>query len=180
MTSKIDDIDLEEALNSGAYHPEGTAACYSTYLKKFNAFVGCPAYIVGDMKTMAPKEYFQDVSLAKFFVVLGRLHDFKPHIRKSALAAINFGVQHYEFPNIFQFQHIYPKLHQVLKQWDCHLKVYPYQVTKGESFDSEGVSAILALSNSNDIELRDQTATLVSLFTSLRTVDLDRANTEDC
>ena len=95
MTSKIDDIDLEEALNSGAYHPEGTAACYSTY-------VGCPAYIVGDMKTMAPKDYFQDVSLAEFFVVFGRLHDFKPHIRKSALAAINFGVQHYEFPNIFQ------------------------------------------------------------------------------
>jgi hypothetical protein len=49
MTSKIDDIDLEEALNSGAYHPEGTTACSSTYLKKFNAVVGCPAYIVGSL-----------------------------------------------------------------------------------------------------------------------------------
>lgn len=135
MTSKLDGIDLEDALRTGAYHPEGTTMSYATYLKKFSVFLGCQPYIIGDMTTLAPKEYFYDVSLAKFFLDLGRIHEFKPHIKKSALAAINVGVQYYELPNIFNFHHIYPKLHQILKQWDCHLKVHPYQVTKGESFD---------------------------------------------
>jgi hypothetical protein len=175
----MNEVDLEGALNAGAYHPDGTSSSYSTYLKKFAAFVDCEPYVIGDMTTIPIKEHFNDVTLAKFFLVLGRSNDFKPHFKKSGLAAINFGVIHHALPNIFQFHHAYPKLHQVLKLWDCHLKVHPYHVTKGESFDCEGVAAILALTNSTDIELRDQAATLVSLFTALRTVDIDRANTED-
>jgi hypothetical protein len=55
----------------------------------FNVSVGCKAYIVGDMKTLAPQEYFQYVSLAKLFVELSRLHEFKPHIRKSVSVTKN-------------------------------------------------------------------------------------------
>jgi len=33
ISTCIKSLVLEEALNAGAYYPEGTAACYSTYLK---------------------------------------------------------------------------------------------------------------------------------------------------
>ncbi len=36
-------------LNAGAYHPDGTSSSYSTYLKKFAAFVDCEPYVIGDM-----------------------------------------------------------------------------------------------------------------------------------
>jgi hypothetical protein len=57
--------------------------------------------------TIPIKEHLNDV--------LGRSNDFKPHFKKSGLAAINFGVIHHALHNIFQFHHAYPKLHQVLK-----------------------------------------------------------------
>jgi hypothetical protein len=44
-------------------------------------------------------------------------------INDSELAAINFDLAHNALPIIFQFHYVYPKLHQVLKLWDCHLKV---------------------------------------------------------
>jgi len=33
----MNEVDLEGALNAGAYHPDGTSSNYSTYLKKFAA-----------------------------------------------------------------------------------------------------------------------------------------------
>jgi hypothetical protein len=95
MSSKMNEVDLEGALNAGAYHPDGTSSSYSTYLKKFAAFVDCEPYVIGDMTTIPIKEHFNDVTLAKFFLVLGRSNDFKPHFKKSGLAAINFGVIHH-------------------------------------------------------------------------------------
>jgi len=31
----MENIDLEDALNAGAYHPEGASKSYSTFLNKF-------------------------------------------------------------------------------------------------------------------------------------------------
>jgi len=82
-------IDLEDALNAGAYYPEGTSKSYSTL------FIGDGKYVHGDMKTMISKEHFNDITLAKFFHHLGKTNNYKPHFKKSGLAAINLGVQHH-------------------------------------------------------------------------------------
>jgi len=54
----MENIDLEDALNAGAYHPEGISKRYSTFFNKFAVFVGDGKYIHGDMKTMILKHHF--------------------------------------------------------------------------------------------------------------------------
>jgi len=36
----MENINLEDALNAGAYHPEGASKSYSTFLHKFAVFIG--------------------------------------------------------------------------------------------------------------------------------------------
>jgi hypothetical protein len=48
----MENIDLEDALNAGAYHPEGTSKSYFTFFNKFAAFVGNGKYVHGDMKIL--------------------------------------------------------------------------------------------------------------------------------
>jgi len=45
----MENIDLEDALNAGAYHPEGTSKSYFTFFNKFAAFVGNGKYVHGDI-----------------------------------------------------------------------------------------------------------------------------------
>ena len=91
------------------------------------------------MKTMISKDHFNDITLAKFFHHLGKTNDYKPHFKKSGLAAINLGVIHHHLENIYAFKHLYPNLHLILKQWECYWKVPPYCVTKGERYDTSDV-----------------------------------------
>jgi len=128
---------------------------------------------------MIPKIHFNDQTLACFFYELGRLHEYKPHIKKSSLAAINFGLQVHHLENIHSFKHLYPDLHLILKQWDCQLKVTPYFVQKGERFDVNSVSLILSMTPNNDMELRDLAATVVIIFTGLRAISLYIATTNN-
>jgi hypothetical protein len=89
-------------------------------------------YLIGDMKTMIPKNHFNDQTLACFFYELERLHEYKPHIKKSCLAAINFGLQIHQLENIHSFKHLYPDLTLILKPWDCQLKIAPIMCRKGK------------------------------------------------
>ena len=59
------------------------------------------------MKTMISKEHFNDITLAKFFHHLGKASNYKPHFKKSGLAAIILGVQHHHLENIYGFKHIW-------------------------------------------------------------------------
>jgi hypothetical protein len=110
--------NLQNILDAGVYHPSTTEKNYGIYLKKFALFVKANEHFIGDMKTMIPKNHFNDQTLACFFYELGRLHEYKPHIKKSCLAAINFGLQIHRLENIHSFKHIYPDLTLILKQWD--------------------------------------------------------------
>ena len=57
-----------------------THKSYTVYLKKFVIFVKADDYLIGDMSTMIP-------TLACFFYDLGRVCEYKPHVKKSCLAA---------------------------------------------------------------------------------------------
>ena len=82
-------INLQEVLDTGVYHPLTTLKNYAVYLKKFALFVKANEYVIGDMTTMIPKCHFNDKTLACFFYDLGRVNEYKPHVKKSCLAAIN-------------------------------------------------------------------------------------------
>ena len=78
----MENIDLENALNAGAYHLEGASKIYSTFLNKFAVFIGDGEYVHGDMKTMISMEHFYDITLAKFFDHFGKTNNYKPHFKK--------------------------------------------------------------------------------------------------
>ena len=50
----MENIDLEDVLNTGAY-PKGASKSYCTFLHKFAVFIGDGKYVHGDMKTMISK-----------------------------------------------------------------------------------------------------------------------------
>ena len=94
----MENSDLEDALNAGAYHPEGASKIYYTFLNKFAVFIGDGEYVHGDMKTMISMEHFNDITLAKFFHHLGKTNNYKPHFKKSGLAAIYlYDTTHHQF-----------------------------------------------------------------------------------
>ena len=84
-----------------------THKSYTVYLKKFVIFVKADDYLIGDMSTMIP-------TLACFFYDLGRVCEYKPHVKKSCLAAINFGIQYHHLKKVNAFKHIYPDPHLIL------------------------------------------------------------------
>jgi hypothetical protein len=48
----MENIDLEDALNAGAYHPDSTSKSYTTYLNKFAVFIGVYQFFKnGELKT---------------------------------------------------------------------------------------------------------------------------------
>jgi len=168
----MENINLQEVIDVGVYHPPASHKSYAVYLKKFAIFVKADDYLIGDMSTMIPKCHFNDHTLACFFYDLGRVCEHKPDVKKSCLAAINFGIQYHHLENIYAFKHIYPDLHLILQQWDTYLKVNPYFVKKGGRFDVNSVSLILSMT-------RDLAATVVIIFTGLRAISLYQATTNN-
>ena len=104
----MENINLHEVIDAGVYHVlcPTTHKRYTVYLKKFVIFVKADDYLIGDMIP----------SLACFFYDLGRVCEYKPHVKKSCLAAINFGIQYHHLEKIHAFKHIYPDLHLILQQ----------------------------------------------------------------
>ena len=44
----MENIDLEDTLNAGAYYPKGASKSYSTFLHKFAVFICDGKYVHGD------------------------------------------------------------------------------------------------------------------------------------
>ena len=104
----MENINLQEVIEAGVYN-----VLLLTRVILF-IFVKADDYLIGDMSTMIP-------TLACFFYDLGRVCEYKPRVKKSCLAAINFGIQYHHLKKVYDFKHIYPDLHLILQQWDTYL-----------------------------------------------------------
>lgn len=69
---------------SGIYKAS-TENSYNVYRKKFSEYVGHPF----EQSSAIPNEIYTDENVAGFFNDLGPKNEFKPHIFKTAKAAIN-------------------------------------------------------------------------------------------
>ena len=108
-----DDIDLDERLVNGLNHIPSTMKTYAVYLKKFAIFVQAEEYELGGALT--PKAYFTDENIAKFILALHDNFNHRPHILKSAMAAIGHAIKTHLLPNIHDFKHLYGKTHNVIQ-----------------------------------------------------------------
>ena len=106
INSTIDDINLEERLEEGPDKLPATLESYQIYLRKFAKFVKT----AGKYKINGPmidKEFFKDEIIAKYFLHLGDNND-KPHVIKSARAAIAYALSVHKLPLLAENTHIYP------------------------------------------------------------------------
>ena len=105
-----DELENVEAatVDPGILLPK-TKELYDVFLKKLSTYLnyeGAEAFI--------PKELVTDEALGGFLLELGGTHEYKPHFKKSALAAISYLIRVHCMPSIFDFKHLYPNVHNAL------------------------------------------------------------------
>ena len=95
----VDELENVEAatVDPGILLPK-TKDLYDVFLKKLSTFLnyeGAEAFI--------PKELINDEALSCFLLALGVTHEYKPHFKKTALAAISYLLRFHCMPSIFDF-----------------------------------------------------------------------------
>ena len=83
-----------------------TKALYDVFLKKLSTSL---KYEGGD--AFLPKKLISYEALSCFLLELSATHEYKPHLKKTALAAISYLLRVYCMPSIFDFKHLYPNVH---------------------------------------------------------------------
>ncbi len=109
----MEEIDLAQEFTVNA-----SDVLYPTYKKKFAAFLRQEI----DESCAIAKEWLTDENVAKFLVSLGKTHNYTPHTKKSAIAAINDANRMVGVPNIYDFKHLWPQTHVIMQKWDKKLK----------------------------------------------------------
>jgi len=91
----IDVDELEKILNKDLL-TKSTKKQYDVQLKKFCTFLNIP----WDPKEDVVKAAFTDERMASFLLDLALKNDYKPHARKSAVAALSFMVKKHGLPTL--------------------------------------------------------------------------------
>lgn len=106
------------------------------------------------------------------YCFLGKSFDWKPHHKKTFLAAINSMAILVGAPNVFDHAHLYPLTHQAKQKWETHLKQKPYFPQQAAHFSREAMLAMCSLMCETNPEVLDQVAVVTACWTSLRVEDL--------
>ncbi len=107
---------------------------YPTYKRKFAAFL---RQEIHPETLHVPADWLTDDNVAKFLLSLGKSTNFSPHHKKAALAAINDANRLVGVTNIFDFKHNWTQTHNVIKQWEKHLKKSSYFPKQASHFSGE-------------------------------------------
>jgi hypothetical protein len=105
----------------GQIHLESTGNSYEVYIRKFRAFVK----VAED--TLVPAEMLNDRAISNFMLKLGLVHQWKPHFKKTAQAAIRSMQLRAQVPLLFDRKDLYTQTHLVLA---VSFKLMPYTSIK--------------------------------------------------
>jgi hypothetical protein len=159
----VDEIDLDVQLAGG------NEVLYVTYKKKFAVFLRKEEEFI-DFCLKA--EWLSDENVAKFLISLGNTTNYRPHHKKSALAALNDSNRLLGLSNIFDFKHLWPKTHLAIRSWDQKLKQSPYFPLQASHFSREAMLVMCDLVCENTQDLSDLVAVITCCWTSFRAEDL--------
>jgi hypothetical protein len=166
MQSRLADIDLSD-LTSNTMLVNGSFASYATYFRKFATFLGLD---------YTPDFVFDSTHLcdhiAKFLVAMGREYNYKPHHKKSGLAALSHLLKLAGVPNFFDFAHLWPKTTCAIMAWETFLKQNPYQPVQASEYSAEAMNYICGLTFDDTGELSDLAIVCTCNWTSMRAKDL--------
>ncbi len=103
-------VELENVeaatLDPGILLPKTKELVFLKKLSKYLNNEGDEAFI--------PKGLVTNEALAGFLLELGVTHEYKPHFKKTALAAISYLIRVHCMPSIFDFKRLYPNVHNAL------------------------------------------------------------------
>lgn len=114
MALHIEDIDLQNRIDTGIHNIEGTDGSYATYLNQFAEFLRCEERFSHGAK-MLSKELFTDSNIASFTFMMQDKHDSKPHILKAIRASIGYGLNRNGLKGINENQDVYIQTHDAIK-----------------------------------------------------------------
>lgn len=161
----VDEVDLEEQI-AGNF---GSEVLYTTYKKKFAVFLRKEEEFEN---YQLKAEWLTDDNVAKFLVSLGNSTNYRPHHKKSALAAINDANRIVGVHNVFDFKHLWPKTHMAIRGWDQQLKQRPYFPQQASHFSREAMLVMCDLICENTGELSDLVAVVMCCWSLFRSEDL--------
>jgi hypothetical protein len=105
----IDDEDNSEEIADGMINIPQTAKSYETTIRKIRAYVG-----VAENETI-PTDLLTDHTFSNFLLKLGKEHQWKPHFRKAAQAAIRSLLVKAGVPLLFDRMDLWTATHRVLQ-----------------------------------------------------------------
>lgn len=162
------EINLDDELSVGMMLPS-TESTYRTYINGFLAFLHLEP--VEDL-TRIPPEIMIDENVAKFLVHLSHKHDFKPHHKKSAVAAINKINKLLGIPNIHDHAHLWNKTHLILMKWETHLKTRPYFPNQASHYSKEAMICMCDLVSEDTGQIINLAMAIPCCWTSMRAEDI--------
>jgi hypothetical protein len=119
----LDDEDMTAEITEGQIHLESTGNSYEVYIQKFRAFVK----LAEKLNTLVPAEKLNDHAIPNFLPKLGLVHQWKPHFKKAAQAAIRSMQLRAQVPLLFNRKDLYTQCHLVLA---VSFKLMPYKSIK--------------------------------------------------
>jgi hypothetical protein len=139
---------------------------YNTYLKKY-----CNCVNVSDPKYLTAG-LLCDVNVAKFMYTLALDMDWKPHAKKSGVAALNSRLKLLGVPSIYDDITLWPKTQAILTKWGSFLKARPHVTKSASEFSTAAMMEICGLVSMNLGEVQDVAIVSMGNFSSMRSRDL--------
>ena len=121
----IENIDLQNRLDTGLHNIEVTDAAYATYLNQFAEFLRSADRFEHGSK-MIDKELFTDQNIASFLFMMQDKHNSKPHFLKVIRASIGYGLKRNGLKSINENQDFYFATHDAIKVF-YYKYVFNYQ-----------------------------------------------------
>ena len=115
---ELENVEAANPVDPGILMPK-TKDLYDVFLKKLATFLSYE----GDA-LFIPKDLLSDEAIGNFLLELGEIHDYKPHFKKTALAAISYLFRVHLKESIFDFKHLYPNIHNSLSVIAVLIRLY--------------------------------------------------------
>mmetsp|Transcript_17828 Transcript_17828/g.16094 ORF Transcript_17828/g.16094 Transcript_17828/m.16094 type:complete len:456 (-) Transcript_17828:10-1377(-) len=150
-------------INKTGLHIPSTSKHYGTYLKKFAEFLN----VNYNPERPLPKSVYTDTNIAAWFEDLYK-DNYKPHIIKSAKAAIHSEFLIHGLKKIHEASHEWPLTCIQLQKITTMGKMNPYFVSPASIYSPEAIQYILELACTNIEMVQDKAFVLLTIYTGMR------------
>ncbi|KAJ1390642.1 hypothetical protein B484DRAFT_473565, partial [Ochromonadaceae sp. CCMP2298] len=149
---KLGDVDTAQEIADGPIHLAATGDSYEVYIRKYREYVEVGA------DEPVPGDKLGDYAVSNFLLALAKEHQWKPHFKKAAQAAIRSMQLRAKVPLLFERKDLYMESHLVLARWGAELKTTPYHKTSATPYCAQALGRIMGMVRNSHEQYRDVAA----------------------